>query len=154
MLSEQVNLKGISDGYAEDFVDRRREQQRIFPALKDGTVRAVILTGPEGAGKSSMAARLGSGMKAAGFPCIALQSSKYKQLTAARVIDACRGAFLVAEGRYRLDGDDRKADRFRDAVQILGDPKSSVDTRLREAVSAMDLGRFCLVPRRFSFKPG
>ncbi|HWQ19169.1 MAG TPA: tetratricopeptide repeat protein [Methanotrichaceae archaeon] len=145
MRSEQRHLRGNSDGYAEDFVNRRREQQRLLPALRDGTVRAVILTGPEGTGKSAMAAHLAKEMKDSGFLLITLQSSKDKPLITARLIEACREAFLMAEGRNRLEGDDRKADRFRDAAGLLGDPKSSVDTRLREAVSAMDLGRFCLV---------
>lgn len=144
-LSEQDHLRGISDGYAEDFVNRRREQQRLLPALRDGTVKAVILTGPEGTGKSAIASHLAREMKESGFFLIPLRSSKDNPLITARLIEACRDAFLMAEGRYRLEDDDRKADRFRDAAQLLVDPKSSVDTRLREAVSAMDMGKFCLV---------
>lgn len=145
MRTEQDHLRGISDGYAEDFVNRRREQQRLLPALRDGTVRAVIITGPEGTGKSAMAAHLAKEMKESGFFLIPLQSSKDNPLITARLIEACTTAFLMAEGRNRLEDDDRKADRFRDAAKLMGDPKSSVDTRIREAISAMDLGRFCLV---------
>jgi len=51
-------LPGMKEGYAEHFVGRRREQQRLLPALRSGDLQVVIITGLGGSGKSTLATRL------------------------------------------------------------------------------------------------
>ena len=51
-------LPGLTEGRTECFVDRRRDLQRLIPALLDGEVQALIITGRSGVGKSSLATYL------------------------------------------------------------------------------------------------
>jgi hypothetical protein len=43
----------MKEGYAEHFVGRRREQQRLLPALRSGDLQVVIITSLGGSGKST-----------------------------------------------------------------------------------------------------
>jgi CHAT domain len=54
----QEALPGMKEGYAEHFVGRRREQQRLLPALRSGDLQILIITGLGGSGKSALATRL------------------------------------------------------------------------------------------------
>jgi hypothetical protein len=51
-------LPGMVEGYTLHFVGRRRELQRLLPALRAGDLQAVVLTGLGGSGKSTLATQL------------------------------------------------------------------------------------------------
>jgi len=128
-------LPGMIEGYAEHFVGRRREQQRLLPKLRDGSIQTVVITGLGGSGKSSLATRLAWKLKGDGFAPIAISSSQENPLSAARLIQSFGDAFLAAD----LD----------DAYQKLSKPEIPADARLRYAVSVLNEGRFLLVLDNF-----
>jgi tetratricopeptide (TPR) repeat protein len=128
-------LPGMTEGYAEHFVGRRREQQRLLPALREGTLQTVLITGLGGAGKSTLATRLARKLKADGFTPIPVPSSPGTPLSAARLLQICGDAFLAAG--------------LRDAHAILRDANLSVDDRLRYVVTALNRERFVLVLDNF-----
>lgn len=144
LLSRQQPLKGSTEGYTENFVGRRRELQRLAPALSEGTVKALVITGPNGSGKSTLAVRLAEELESAGFSTIAVSSSVDNPLSAARLIDALGSAFNRAAAERRAIGRNDLAENILAAVQALKNPGNSADKRLREAVEALDLGQFLL----------
>lgn len=124
---EQLPLPGMTEGYAEDFVDRRRDLQRLVSALREGTARAVVITGPEGIGKTALATRLALILASEGYPVIPVYSSKYNSISAARLLEATIGA-LAGCGR-------EEAQRLRDpAVSPAERLKSMLDVLERERV--------------------
>jgi len=100
----QQPLPGMKEGYAEHFVGRRREQQRLIPALRDkkGGLRVLILSGMGGCGKSSLATRMARKLETEGFELIPIPSSESDPLNAGKIMDACSEAFLLAADRLRL----------------------------------------------------
>ncbi len=62
VLTRQNNGSGCparhERGLCRAFVGRRREQQRLLPALRSGDLQVVIITGMGGSGKSTLATRL------------------------------------------------------------------------------------------------
>ncbi|MFN0016703.1 MAG: tetratricopeptide repeat protein [Pirellulaceae bacterium] len=62
-------IKGLKEG----FIGRRREQQQLIPALRDGDVTFAVLTGIGGAGKSTLATRAVNKLQAAGFAIYAVK---------------------------------------------------------------------------------
>ena len=58
LLVRQPPQLSMTEGYSENFVGRKRELQRLVPALREGRVKTVIITGPVGSGKSTLAVRL------------------------------------------------------------------------------------------------
>jgi len=131
----QQPLEGISEGYTDHFVGRRRELQRLLPALKEGTLHTLIVTGLGGAGKSTLATRLARKLEAFGFTLIPVSSTKEVPLSAARLLTACGDAFLKAD--------------LRAAYDKLIDPGIPVDARLRFIVSTLNAHRFLLVLDNF-----
>ena len=63
----QDALPGMKEGHAEHFVGRRREQQRLLPALREGDLQILIITGLGGSGKSTLATRLARKLETYGF---------------------------------------------------------------------------------------
>jgi tetratricopeptide (TPR) repeat protein len=131
----QQPLPGMIEGYAEHFVGRRRELQRLLPALREGTIQTVVVTGMGGAGKSTLATRLARKLEAEGFIPVTVPSAEGKPLRAANLLQALSDAFLEAEAR--------------DAHGVLLDPSIEVAQRLRHAVTALNRGRFVLVLDNF-----
>jgi tetratricopeptide (TPR) repeat protein len=131
----QQALPGMTEGYAEHFVGRRREQQRLLPALRQGRFQTVLITGLGGAGKSTLATRLARKLEADGFTLIPLPSSRDNPLSAARLLQTCGDAFLAAG--------------LRDAYATLRDADLPVDDRLRLVVTTLNQGRFVLVLDNF-----
>ena len=131
----QQPLPGMIEGYAEHFVGRRRELQRLLPALRDGRYQTVLITGLGGAGKSTLATRLARRLEPDGFTPIALPSSRGTPLSAAILLQICGDAFLDADQK--------------DAYAILRDPGLPVEDRLHQTVKALNRGRFVLVLDNF-----
>lgn len=127
----QQPLEGMSEGYAEHFVGRRREIQRLLPALREGALHTLILTGIGGAGKSTLATRLARKLEAFGFTPIAVSSTKEVPLSVARLLQACGDAFLKTG--------------LRDAFNTINDPNVPAPARLRFIVSTLNEHRFLLV---------
>jgi tetratricopeptide (TPR) repeat protein len=144
-LSRQPPLKGTTEGYTENFVGRRRDLQRLVPALREGTVKAVVITGRHGTGKSTLAVRLAEELESAGFCVIAISSSIENPLSAARLIDALGSAFHWAAAERRALGRNDLAESIQAAVHTLRTLGNSADKRLREAVESLNLGQFLLV---------
>ncbi len=131
----QHPLPGMTEGYTEHFVGRRREIQRLLPLLRDGTRQVVILTGMGGAGKSTLATRLARKLETFGFTPIPIPSPSETPLSAARLLQSCGQAFLDAELRKDYD--------------ILRDAGLPVTDRLRHIVTALNHNRFVLVLDNF-----
>lgn len=131
----QRPLEGMTEGYAEHFVGRRREIQRLLPAMREGAIQTLILTGIGGAGKSTLATRLARKLESDGWKPIPISSTKDVKLSAARLIQSCGDAFLDAG--------------LRDAVDKLNDAQLPVDMRLRFIVSTLNKHPFLLVLDNF-----
>ena len=125
----------MTAGYAEHFLGRRRELQRLLPALREGTLRTVLITGLGGAGKSTLATRLARILEAEGLTPIPVSSSAEKPLSTARLLQICGDSFLAAGQR--------------DAYEILRDSALPEEDRLRYIVSALNAGRYVLVLDNF-----
>src|ERR1043166_2949014 len=131
----QLPLPGMKEGYAEHFVGRRRELQRLLPALREGALQVVLLTGMGGAGKSTLATRIARRLEAAGFKPIPISGTKENPLSTARLFEACGDAFLDVG--------------LRDELATLRDPNLSERDRLRYIVSVLNRSRFVLVLDNF-----
>ena len=134
-IGEQRPLPGMTEGYAEQFVGRRREQQRLLAALRDGSLQTVIITGLGGSGKSSLATRLAWKLKGDGFTPIAVPSSREKPLTGDLLLRTLSDAFLAAD--------------LNEAFHKLSDPQIPADARLRYAVGILNKNCFLLVLDNF-----
>jgi tetratricopeptide (TPR) repeat protein len=140
VLPERPNVKqealpGMLGGYTEHFVGRRREIQRLLPALRDGAIQSLILTGLGGAGKSTLATKIARKLEALGFRLIIVSSSKESPLSASRLLQACSDVFLD--------------NNLRDEYDILNDAGIPADARLRYIVSTLNEHRFLLVLDNF-----
>ena len=148
-IGPQLPLPGMTEGYAEQFVGRRREQQRLLAALRDGSLQTVIITGLGGSGKSALATRLAWKLKGDGFAPIAVPSSRENPLSAARLLQACRRVFRQAARKYEARGDTIKARELKAAAQDLDNPDIPVNERLEDLVATLNEGRFLLVLDNF-----
>lgn len=128
-------LPGMVEGYAEHFVGRRREIQRLLPALRDGSKQIVFLTGIGGAGKSTLATRLVRKLEGDGFSPMAISSTETSPLTSAQLLQTCGDAFLKAG--------------LNEVFATLNNPQIPVDARLRYIISVLNEHRFVLVLDNF-----
>ena len=128
---EQAPLPGAAQGRAECFLDRRNDLHRLAPALADGTVHSVIITGPEGSGKSTLASHLAWQMASSGYGVLTICGSKHNRITAARLIDAA-AAYFSAAGKE-------------ETAKPLRDYSSSMQKRLEALLEALKGSRTLLV---------
>ena len=141
-------LPGMKEGYAEHFVGRRREQQRILPALRRGDLQVVIITGMGGSGKSTFATRLARRLETGGFILIPVSSSRETPLSPARLLQAFGDAFRNAARKIRRDNAS-KADELAAMAEDLNNPRQTVESRLHDAVATLNEGRFLLLLDNF-----
>lgn len=81
-------LAGLALGAVKHYRFQRRPIQHLLPHLSDGNLQAVLITGPEGCGKSTLASCLGNQLHTAGFTPIALTGTARIPVTTARIIAA------------------------------------------------------------------
>ncbi len=121
--NEQSPLPGMTEGYAEDFVDRRKDLQRLISALREGTARAVIITGPDGAGKTALATRLSMRLASEGYSIMPLYSSKNNPLSAARLLEtsisALGGSGRVEEASWLRESSVSPGERLKSMMDML-----------------------------------
>ncbi|MDD1739623.1 MAG: tetratricopeptide repeat protein [Methanothrix sp.] len=91
-------LIGLAEGRTECFVGRRAETTRLYPALRDGGVHTLIITGQDGSGKSSLAVYLCRLLAEAGYAIIPIYSSPNNPITWTRLLEAV-ASYLKAEGQ-------------------------------------------------------
>jgi tetratricopeptide (TPR) repeat protein len=118
------------EGLKEGFVGRRREMQRLIPALRDGETTVAVITGIGGQGKSTLATRTANRLSSAGFRVMPVRTAAGRtpeesaSQTLSKLIDAMGRAFLRAE-RKDLHG-------------LLSDAQIALDQRLRLAVDGLN----------------
>ncbi len=142
-------LPGMKEGYAEHFVGRRREQQRLLPALRRGDLQVLIITGMGGSGKSTLATRLTRRLETGGFVPIPVPSSKENPLNSARLLRAFGDAFRKAGRKNKAQGNMQKADELAALAEDLSNPRLSVESKLHDSVAALNEGRFLLLLDNF-----
>ena len=118
LCRELSALPGLTEGRTDCFVDRRRDLQRLLPALREGGAQALIITGPDGVGKSALAARLARLLAPSGYSVLPIYSSPHNSISAARILEAAVS---------HLSGIGEEA-----AAKGLKDPRHSVRERLQE----------------------
>jgi len=139
----------MKEGYAEHFVGRRREQQRLLPALQSGDLQLLLITGLGGSGKSTLATRLARKLETYGFMPIPLSSSKENPLSSARLLQAFGEAFRKAARKHKSRGNAQKAEELAILAEDLGNARQSVEGRLHDALSALNDGQFLLLLDNF-----
>jgi hypothetical protein len=145
----QQPLPGMKEGYAEHFVGRRREQQRLIPALRDGKLQMLIISGLGGSGKSTLATRLARKMETEGFTLIPVPSSRKNPLDAGRLIDTCIEAFRCSADKYKSIGEVRRSNELEAVCERLENAQISVKARLHQIVAILNAGRFLIVLDNF-----
>jgi tetratricopeptide (TPR) repeat protein len=139
------SLPGFTEGYAQDFVDRKTNLQRLMPAIREGAIRTLIITGPDGSGKSSLAGRMARELASEGFTLVPLSSSSSNPLSLARIVEAFSDAFLRATMSSMERGDSEQATVLRSASQSLRSPVISEEDRLGRLIAGLNNGKFLVV---------
>lgn len=135
----QRSLPYLVGGSASPFIDRRRILNRLLPALKDGSLRALIITGRPGSGKSALATRLALEI---GHKVIPLAVTDAAPLCPSRLLDACGQAFLL---HAEMLGSDPASSNLKAIASKMADGRLPVGERLKQAVSGLNLGKFILL---------
>ncbi|MEI8004078.1 MAG: AAA family ATPase, partial [Methanothrix sp.] len=88
LCQELPALPGMTEGRAECFVDRRQDLQRLVHVLRDGGANTLIITGPDGVGKSALAANLARLLAPAGYSILPIYSSPHNRISFVRLLEA------------------------------------------------------------------
>jgi tetratricopeptide (TPR) repeat protein len=119
------DVKGLTEG----FIGRRRIQQELIPALREGTVTFAVLHGLGGMGKSTLATRAANRLAQDGFKIYPVKAAGGRTVaenggtTLFKLLNALGQALLAAGNR--------------DCYEILTDGKLPLDMRLRSAVAGL-----------------
>ena len=130
VCKEQSALPGMTEGYAECFVDRRRDLQRILTAMLDGGVHTLIITGPPGAGKSTLAVRLARSLARSGYSVLPIYASSNNPISSTRILEAVIRQIAVGKG-----GD----------FMRLKDPGLSLKERLKISIDVLKANRILML---------
>ncbi|MCX6677285.1 MAG: tetratricopeptide repeat protein [Methanothrix sp.] len=131
LCQELPALPGLTEGRAECFVNRRRDLQQFAAALRDGGTQALIITGPDGVGKSALATRLARLLEPAGYSILAIYGSPNNRISAARLLEAAVGHLSGIGGEAAAKG--------------LKDPSRSVRERLQSLLEVLKASRILMV---------
>jgi tetratricopeptide (TPR) repeat protein len=123
---EFLALPGLTEGRAEYFVDRRRDLERLLPALREGGAQALIITGPDGVGKSALAAHLARLLEP-GYSILPIYSSPHNRITSVRLLEA-------AVSHLSGMGD-----------ESIKDPRRTVRERLQSLLDVLKASRILMV---------
>jgi tetratricopeptide (TPR) repeat protein len=130
VCKEQPPLISLTEGYAECFVDRRRDLERFLPLLLGGTVHTLIITGPNGVGKSTLAVRLARLLALSGYSILPIYASSNNPISSPRLLDAIIGQTTAGTG-----GD----------LMRLKDPSLSVEERLKISIDFLKANRILML---------
>jgi tetratricopeptide (TPR) repeat protein len=128
---ELTALPGLTEGRADCFVGRRRDLQILAAALREGRTQALIITGPVGIGKSTLANRIARLLAADGYSILPIYSSQYNRISAARLLEAAAG-HLIGIGEEN-------------AAKELKDPGRSVGERLQKLMDVLKASRILMI---------
>lgn len=112
-------LPGLSEGHAHGFVDRRLDLQRLTFALLEGTARTLIITGPRGVGKSTLATMLAKRLESSGYFLLPVYSSQNNPVSVTRLLESFV-SLLAKSGQVEA------AQRLRDASRSAADRQKSM----------------------------
>jgi len=120
--SEIPALPGLAEGWSECFVGRRADIARLFPALREGGVHTLIVTGPTGSGRSALAVYLCRLLADAGYSVLPLYSSPNNPITWTRLLETV-ASHLKAAGQEnrgkKLFSSKAPKDRMNELIQVL-----------------------------------
>jgi tetratricopeptide (TPR) repeat protein len=139
--TERTLLVGGIKGLKEGFVGRRRQLQRLMPALRDGSKTFVVLTGLGGAGKSTLATRAVNQLQGEGFRVVSVRTrgsgdpAACGRQTLTDLVAGLEVAF-IQEGRN-------------DLREQLTDGKLPLEIRLRLVAAGLNDLRLALVLDNF-----
>jgi len=131
LAPELPALPGLTEGRAECFVDRRRDLQRLVPALREGGVQTLIITGQNGVGKSALAAHLARLLAPAGYSVLPIYSSSHNRISSVRLLEAAVG---------HLGGLGEEV-----VAKSLKDPRRSVRERLTILMEVLKTSRILMI---------
>jgi tetratricopeptide (TPR) repeat protein len=126
LCQKLLALPGLTEGRAECFVDRRLDLQRLLPALREGGAQALIITGPDGVGKSALAAHLARLLEP-GYSILPIYSSPHNRITSVRLLEA-------AVSHLSGMGD-----------ESIKDPRRTVRERLQSLLDVLKASRILMV---------
>jgi len=124
-------LPGLSEGHAHGFVDRRLDLQRLTFALLEGTARTLIITGPRGVGKSSLATMLAERLASSGYFILPVYSSQNNPVSATRLLESFV-SLLAKSGQV-------------EAAQRLRDSSRSAADRQKSMLEELNRGKFLIL---------
>ncbi len=131
LCQEQFALPGLTEGWTDCFVDRRRDLQQLVFALREGGTQTLIITGIGGCGKSTLATHIALLLASAGYSVLAIYSSPQNRISSVRLLEAAVG-HLSAMGQETL-------------AKSLKDPERSVRERLKNLLDALKASRILMV---------
>jgi tetratricopeptide (TPR) repeat protein len=131
-------IKGLREG----FIGRRRELQRLVPALREGETTFAVLTGIGGAGKSTLATRAANRLQSAGFRVVPVRVEKDERGPAES------GRALLTRLTGALDDAFIQVDR-QDLHRQITDGNLPHEQRLRLAVKGLNELRLVVVIDNF-----
>jgi tetratricopeptide (TPR) repeat protein len=122
---EVFSIPGLNEGHADCFAGRRKEIAELLFGFRDGSIHALVITGPDGAGKSTLAVFLCNQMTHIGCSILPLYSSQNNPITSSRLLEAA--AFhLMGLGKDSLANDLKDSKRsMRDRLRVLADALKS-----------------------------
>jgi tetratricopeptide (TPR) repeat protein len=124
-------LPGGVKGLREGFVGRRREQQRLLPGLRTGTITVLLLHGVGGQGKSTLATRLVDRLRGSGFDVRAVLSKRGEEETAATCATRAAAALVTEVGLAAEEAGKQQL------AALLGDEGKPLARRLLLAADAL-----------------
>jgi tetratricopeptide (TPR) repeat protein len=127
LCRELLALPGLTEGWTDCFVDRRRDLQQLIPALREGGAQVLIITGQDAVGKSALAVYLARLLAPAGYSVLPIYSSPHNRISSARLLEA-------AVGHLGGMGD-----------ESLKDPRRSVRERLKSWLDVLKASRILMV---------